>query len=63
MSLRLSIGVPRSLWSIVAVCPGDSFSTSRPKNGTPVRPICRRGSAIFSIVRVTITYTRPVIGP
>src|SRR6185295_9952493 len=63
MSLMLSIGVPRSLASMLTIFSGCSRSTSRPKKGTPVRPICRRGSGWRSIVRVTITNARPVIGP
>ncbi len=59
----LSSGVPRSVASMLTTFSGCSFSTSRPKNGTPVRPICSRGSGCFSTVRVTITNARPVIGP
>ena len=35
MSFRLSTGEPRSESSMTAAWPGLSFSTSRPKNGTP----------------------------
>ena len=62
MSLRLSSGVPRSLPSMLTIFSGWSCSTSRPKNGTPVRPICSRGSGCLSIERVTMTKARPVIG-
>ena len=41
--------------------PAGNASMSRPKNGTPVRPICRRGSG--SPLRAIITKTRPVMGP
>jgi hypothetical protein len=63
MSLMLSSGVPRSPPSMLKIFSGWRRSTSRPKNGTPVLPICRRGSATLSTERVTITNARPVTGP
>ena len=59
--VRLSIGDPRSVASITIETPGACPSTSRPKNGTPVRPTWRRGSR--SAVWDSMTKTRPVIAP
>src|SRR5580698_5708538 len=71
ISERLRTGDPRSLASMIAVCPAPSFSTSRPKNGTPSRPMSSLGSrsgalgagVLGEVICAIITYTRPVIPP
>ena len=45
ISRRLWTGDPRSVPSIAAGCPGVRRTMSRPKKGTPVSPLCSRGSA------------------
>src|ERR1700753_742201 len=74
MSDRCERGEPRSELSMVAESPGPRDSTLRPKNGTPMRLTCKRGSQ-GSVVAMTasagpqgvmsrerIKKTRPVIG-